>query len=174
MKRWVAGAMVSALFLAACGSSVKGGAEDLIEGKLETQIDLGKLTATCEDPPKKAKSETFECTATTEDGRTLRFLGTMKDKDSFEVVSTNLLTAADVDGLLPPIAQSISNEVGADVSPADITCPEGSIILDSDDNFSCEIVDSDTGQKYRLVIKTGGLEPGGGPKDLAWEIVNLP
>ncbi|MGD9935387.1 MAG: hypothetical protein AB7T37_16955 [Dehalococcoidia bacterium] len=167
----IALAVVAMFALAACGgSSVAKGAEKTIEGDLEKQIGLGELTATCDEPDKNEAGQTFDCTATTEDGTKITFIGTMSEKDKFEVVTSNLLTIQDMDVLLPLLASSIAEVVGADVAVDDITCPEGNVVLDSDGNFPCEIVETATGDRFSLTVKTGGLEPGVGARDLGWEI----
>ena len=166
-----AAAVVATLVLAACGeSSVAKGAEKTIEGDLEKQIALGELTATCEEPAENAEGETFDCTATTTDGTIITFLGTLTKKDHFEVVTSNLLTVDDMQKLLPAVASSISEQVGATVAVGDLDCPEGNVVLDADGNFPCVLTDTATGDKYPLTIKTGGLEPGVGARDLGWEI----
>ncbi|MCA9830290.1 MAG: hypothetical protein R3B97_11635 [Dehalococcoidia bacterium] len=167
----IATVAVVTLAFAACGeNSIAKGAEKTIEGDLEKQIALGKLTATCHEPPENAEGETFDCTATTTDGMTITFVGTLTKKDHFEVVTSNLLTVDDMQKLLPVVASSISEQVGAAVAVEDLDCPDGNVVLDADGNFPCEVTDSATGDKYPLTIKTGGLEPGVGARDLGWEI----
>lgn len=167
----IALATVAMFALAACGSSsVAKGAEKTIEGELEEMIGLGELTAECDEPAENEAGQTFDCTATTRDGTTITFIGTMSETDKFEVVTSNLLTTDDMDTLLPLLASSIAEVVGADVAVDDITCPEGNVVLDSDGNFPCEIVDRASGDRFPLTVKTGGLEPGVGARDLGWEI----
>lgn len=163
-----------AVALAACGGSAGKSAEALIEGTLADDIGLGELEAECTDPPDLEVGDTFDCTATTEDGRVVELIGTLEEEDRFEVVTTNLLTADDVERLREIIAESIAGEIGEPVVAADITCPEGSVLLDAAGDLRCEIVDQGTGDVYELTITTGGLEPGVGPRDLGWQIGDQP
>ena len=64
----------------------------------------------------------------------------------------------------------MTEQIGVTVNVEDITCPEGSVILDDDDAFECTVVDTATGDTYPLTVSTGGLEPGVGPKDLRFEV----
>ena len=166
--------VVGVLALAGCGSSAALSGERVIEGDLGDDIALGELDATCDEPDDLVEGETFTCTATTEDGQTLDFLGTMTSDDEFEIVTTNLLTAEDVVGLREDAAQVLSAEVGAEIVPADIECPEGNVVLDDADELLCAITDSTTGDVYDLVVSTGGLEPGVGARDLRYRIGDTP
>lgn len=166
-------ALGSAVFVAACSGDAAESAEAVIEGELEEQIGLGELSAACNQPDGLAEGETFECTAITADGASIEIVGTMTSEDEFNVQTTNLLTSDDVDQLVVLIADAVSNEVGAEVAPGDLTCPSGSVILDGNGDFTCEIVDTATGDVYAITIQTGGLVPGEGPRDLGFEIGDL-
>ncbi len=168
-------AVVSAglVVLSACGGDAAESAEALIEGPLAAEIGLGDLAATCDQPDDLVRGETFDCTATTPDGATIEFVGELTSEDEINVQSANLLTEADVQAIVPAIAEAVGREVGADVAADDLTCPSGSIILDDDGDFTCEIVDRTTGDVYSIAIQTGGLDPGGGPRDLGFLIGDL-
>ncbi len=161
------------LLLAACGGDAAETAEALIEGQLAEEIGLGELNATCNQPADLTPGETFACTAITPDGKTIEFLGEMTTEDRLNVQSTNLLTESDVQAILPVIAAAVSDEVGTEVVADDLTCPSGGVILDDDGEFVCEILDRENGDVYAITIRTGGLEPGGGPKNLGFLIGDL-
>ena len=162
-----------AVLVAACGGDAAATAEALIETDLEEQIGLGELAAACDQPDELKEGETFECTAITQDGATIELVGELISDDEFNVQTTNLLTADDVESILPVIAEAVGSEVGADVVTDDLTCPSGSIILDVEGDFNCEISDTVTGDLYVITIQTGGLQPGGGPRDLRFLIGDL-
>ncbi len=161
---------LGAALAGACSGSAAQSGEEVIQEELAEQIDLGDLEADCNEPEGLTEGETFTCTATTADGATLTFLGTMTGDDEFNIVTTNLLVPSDIVAIRDGVATALSDEIGVPVAADDITCPDGSIILDDDDAFECEVVDTATGDVYPLTISTGGLEPGVGPRDLQFEV----
>lgn len=160
--------------VAACGGSASESGVEVIEGELGDEIGLGELDATCGDPDALSEGETFTCTATTGDDQTIEFLGTMTSDDEFEIVTTNLLTAEDVEVVREEAARVLSAEVGAEILPADIECAEGSVVLDAEGDFMCTITDTATGDVYDLTVSTGGLEPGVGARELSFQIGDAP
>ena len=146
----------------------------MIEEKLADEIGLGDLDATCNEPEGLSEGETFTCTATTTDGQTIEFLGTMTSDDEFEIVTTNLLIASDIEVIREEGARLLSDQVGAAVLPDDIECAEGSVVLDDVGDFLCSIIDTGTGDVYDLTVSTGGLEPGVGIRELSFQIGDAP
>ncbi len=166
--------VVAGLGLASCGGSAAETGENVIQDQLAEEIGLGELDATCNEPDGLDEGETFTCTATSSDGQTIEFLGTMTSDDEFSIVTTNLLVADDVVAIREEGARVLSEEVGATILPDDIECAEGSIVLDDVGDFSCTITDTGTGDVYDLTISTGGLEPGVGARELTFQIGDAP
>jgi hypothetical protein len=167
-------AAVGALVLTACGGSAAESGQVVIEEQLADEIGLGDLDATCNEPEGLSEGETFTCTATTTEGQTIEFVGTMTSDDAFEIVTTNLLTASDVEAIRDEGARVLSAEVGAAIQPEDIECADGSVVLDAAGDFRCTITDSSTGDVYDLTVSTGGLEPGVGVRELSFQIGDAP
>lgn len=169
------GVFAGALALAACSS---GSAADsgvvTIEKKLAGDIGLGDLDAECTEPDGLKEGETFTCTATTADGETIEFLGTMTSDDAFNIVTTNLLLASDIDTIVQDAATQLSTVTSTPIQPADIECPAGSVVLDDAGDFICALTNTATGDVYDLTVSTGGLEPGVGAKDLYYQIADQP
>jgi len=165
---------VAAVGLGACSGSAADTGEAVIQDQLAEEIGLGELDATCNEPEGLSEGETFTCSATTADGQTIEFLGTMTSDDEFEVVTTNLLVASDVVAIREEGARVLSEEVGATIVPEDIECADGSIVLDDAGDFSCTITDTGTGDVYELTVSTGGLEPGVGVRELSFQIGDAP
>lgn len=156
-----------------CGSAADTG-EVVIEEQLAEQIGLGGLDATCNEPDGLKEGETFTCTATTTDDQTIEFLGTMSSDEEFEIFTSNLLIASDVEAIRAEGASVLSDEVGATIAPEDIECAEGSIVLDDVGDFLCAISDTGTGDVFDLTVSTGGLEPGVGVRELSFQIGDAP
>ena len=166
--------MAGATALAACGGSAGESGQVVIEEKLAEDIALGELDATCNEPEGLSEGETFTCTATTADGETVEFLGTMTSDDEFEIVTTNLLIASDIEAIREEGARVLSAEIGAEVLPEDIECAEGSVVIDDVGDFECAITDTATGDAYDLTVSTGGLEPGVGVRELSFQVGDAP
>ena len=161
---------IGALGLVGCGSDAAQSAEVVIEEKMSEDLGLGELEASCDQPDEVAEGETFECTGTTEDGVVVEFEAELTGDDEFSVATTNYLTADDLQALLEVIAVSVTEEVGVAVAVSDIECPPAPLLLDENDEMTCEITDPETGETFVFVVETGGLEAGGGPLDLGWRV----
>lgn len=167
-------AALGVLTLVACSSSAALSGESVIEGELADAAGLGELDAQCNEPDGLEEGETFTCTAVAEDGRTVEFLGTMTSNDSFDIVSTNLLTSEDVVAIREEGARLLSQDVGVEIRSADIVCPDAIVVLDDTGDFVCEITERSTGDVYELTISTGGIEPGEGVRSLSFRISDEP
>ena len=165
---------VGGLVLAACSASAADSGEVVIQEELADEIGLGDLDATCNEPDGLKEGETFTCTATTIEGETIEFLGTMTSDDEFDIVTTNLMIASDIETIRAEGARLLSDEVGSTVAPEDIECADGSIVLDDVGDFLCSITDTGTGDVYDLTVSTGGLEPGVGVRELSFRIGDAP
>lgn len=164
---------LTALVLAGCSKNAGISAERAIIDQLQEDIGLGELEPECGQPAALEEGETFTCTAATEDGQVIEFLGEMTGSDTFDVVTTNLLSAEDVVLLRQAGAEWLSQEVGDSVDPDAIVCPFDVIVLDDTGTFSCEVTDVSTNEVYEFLIMTGGLEPGEGIRDLGFELGDL-
>lgn len=170
MRRTLFAVIAVGVGVAGCSKNAGISAENVIVEELQDKIGLGPLDPECGQPAKYEAGETFTCTATTEDGRVLTFHGEMTDPDTFDVVTSNLLTAEDVVGIRRSVAEAMGPEVDATVDPDDIVCPDDIVVLDDTGDFTCEITDTATGAVYALLISTGGIEPGVGIRKLDFEI----
>ncbi len=112
------------LLVACGGGDAAQSGETVIETELEEQIGVGELDASCDQPEDDEVGTEFLCTASTEDGRIIEFLGAFTAEDEIFVSPTNLLRAEEVERLKFQAAQVLSPEVGVDIDPSQITCPE--------------------------------------------------
>jgi hypothetical protein len=167
-------AVLGLTVLAACSDSAATGGEGLIEGDLAEEIGLGDLDAECAEPAEKVEGETFECTATTDDGQTLTFQGTMTAEDEIHVVTTNLLLPDEVDTIRDEGARVLSDETGVDIAVDDIDCGDEAVLIDDVGDFTCAITDTSTGDVYDLTVSTGGIEPGVGIRELFFQVADEP
>ncbi len=173
-RRAFVGVVAVGVVISGCGSKNAGNsAEQLITDELQDQIGIGPLEPTCGQPAAYEAGETFTCTAATEDGRVVEFFGEMVDEETYNLVTSNLLTGEDVAAIRADAAEQLGPEVGATIDPGDIVCPDEIILLDDTGDFTCEITDTSTGEVYALVVSTGGIDPGVGVRKLEYEITEL-
>ena len=158
--------------LSACTSQTAGDAGvEVIEGELTDQLDLGELeAATCDEPDSEEVGEQFSCSATTESGETVEFVGVMTDEDSINVTASNLMSADDFEKLTADSVQVVAT--GSDVDPATITvvCPDETTIVSDDGQVFCELTDSSDGTTYQLITNLGDYVLGEGFPDAEYEI----
>lgn len=148
----------AALLFVACSDSAATGGVALIETELADQIGLGELDAECAEPASKEEGERFDCTATTVDGRVIELLGTMTAKDKIDIVTTNLLTVSDLDGLRADAATTLNEVNGFGIAADDIDCGDETLVIE-DAEFTCELTDAAQGSVWELIVRTAPYEP---------------
>lgn len=164
---------LAAAVLAGCSANAGISAERAIIDQLQEGIGLGELDPECTQPDALEEGETFTCTATTEDGQVIDFLGEMTGSDTFDINTTNFLSANDLGFVRDNGALFLTELVGAPVSADDIVCPFEVLVLDDTGDFTCEVTDVDTDEVYEFLVMTGGLEPGEGFRDLQFDLGEL-
>jgi len=148
-------AAATAVALAACGSQTAGDAGvELIEGDLETELALGPLDATCDEPTAEETGETFSCTATTEAGETVEFVGLMEASDAIVVGASNVILVEDLDFLEDDAVVTGAEEFQVDPSTLSVECPDENTLL-IDDQVMCVMTET-PGASYELFVT---LEP---------------
>ncbi len=158
LPRPLLAAAAGLLVLAACGDDPAQSGENLIETQLEEQIGVGELDASCDEPEDREVGTEFRCTATTEDGRTIEFLGVFTSEDEIFLSPTNLLTTGEVTLVAEQSAAVLSPEVGVDIDPSQITCPpDDPLFLDTSAGdgsavVECTITDTESGTTFSLTV----------------------
>lgn len=149
---------VIGLFVACGGGDVAQSGETLIETELEEQIGVGELDASCDQPEDEEIGTEFLCTASTEDGRVIEFVGAFTAEDEIFVSPTNLLLTEEVERLKSQAAQVLSPEVGVEIDPSQITCPtEEPLFMETsgsagDAVVECTITDEATSTSFPLTV----------------------
>lgn len=145
--------------LAACsGGDAAQSGETVIETEIEEQIGIGELDASCDQPEDDEIGTTFLCTASTEDGRVVEFLGAFTAEDEIFVSPTNLLRTQEVERLKIQAAQVLSPEVGVEIDPSQITCPEDDPLFmdtsgaEGEAVVECVITDEATSTSFPLTV----------------------
>lgn len=168
---WLSGGMKynSALFglvvagslaLGACsfstGSSPSSTAEEVIEDALAEQAGMTFTDADCEMPADDEVGTGFSCTAMNTDDATITFDAVIDPDEMIFVAPTNLVYADDMALVEAEAAQTLGPEIGVEIDPADVDCPDETTVLD-DDELRCEITDAETGDRYELIVMFDGF-----------------
>jgi hypothetical protein len=129
--------------------SVEDAGVELVEGELAEQLGQELSDAECESPAEEEVGEEFTCSATDENDETITFVGVIEEGDQIFVAPSNVLAAEEMDQLEAEAAAVLGPEVGVEIDPADIECPNEQTVLD-DGQLTCEITDPTTGDVYAL------------------------
>lgn len=151
------------------GQSPESAGEELIEGDLSELLGFDLADAACDEPAENEPGEKFACTATAPDGATVTFDGIVETDDEIFVAASNVILADEMTSVEEEAASVLGPEVGVEIDPADIDCPNESTVLD-DGRLRCEILDPATGDRYELTATLSGFVPREGFEDRFYEI----
>jgi uncharacterized protein DUF4333 len=162
VRRITASSVVAlALAVTACGRSApdfQSAAQRVIEGDLESQIGLGPLEGSCEEPSSRDVGATFKCTATTEDGQTITIEATIEDDDRVGVQTTNLLTVDNLATIEAEAARLLTEQVGQELPAQNIDCGDQPRIAEVGKAFTCALIDpGDPSKVYDTAITIDDL-----------------
>lgn len=171
----VAAAALVAVGAAGCSFSVGGqspesAGEELIEGELSELVGFDLTEAQCEEPAADEPGEEFSCTAMSPDGSTVTFDGVVETDDEIFVAASNVVVADEMSLVEEEAAAVLGPEIGVEIDPGDVDCPDVSTVLDADDRLRCEITDASTGDRYVLTATFGDFVLREGFDDRFYEI----
>jgi hypothetical protein len=141
------------------GADAAAAAEDLIESDIADQAGIGPLDATCQEIDDPEPGDTFSCTATTEDGETVRFDAVMEADDVVDVESVNLVTA---DGLIvieELAVQALEENVGATLGIENFDCGNRGLVIEPGGTISCMLTDPVSETRYNATVTVEVLDP---------------
>jgi hypothetical protein len=141
------------------GDDAAAAAEDLIEDDIADQAGIGPLEATCEEIGDPQPGDTFTCTATTEDGETIRFDAVMEEDDMVDVESVNLVTADGLDLIEGLAAQALEESVGATLGSENFDCGDRGLVVEPGGTIGCVLTDPATGTLYDATVTVKVLDP---------------
>ena len=142
-----------------CGFGASGhdaftaAAVELIEGELARQIALGPLAASCSQGGSLAAGDAFDCTATDDDERELRFAASVDpDGQGVRVRSINLILAGQLDAIEQAASQRITANTGIAVGAGDLDCGGVTVIATDGDVLDCTVRDPADGVRYQASV----------------------
>lgn len=136
--------------------SPENATEDVIEGELADQIGLGELTASCSKPSSEEVGSRFLCTADTEDGRTVELQAVIEDDGPY-VETTNVVLAENLAPIVAAVVGEIESQAGVDLADDALDCGSESLIVDSANQFVCQLTDP-IGDVFDTTITFNGLD----------------
>lgn len=146
---------ISTVVLASCtfstGSSVEETGVELIEGDLAEQSGLVYLDAACVEPASEEVGEAFTCTAITDDGAAVEFIGVIDSDDQIFLAPSNLIQAEEMSIVEAQAAESLGEVIGVAIDPSAVDCPDVSTVL-VDDKMECVITDEETGNRFVMIV----------------------
>jgi hypothetical protein len=145
--------------VAACGATATNyqeAAQKAIEG--DGAKTLGKLTATCEKPAaaKPKPEDTFACTASTADGKVVKFTAKVATGNKVNVTSTNVLTADDVAKVEEVAVKALEEEVGEPLGIENMDCGKAPIIFEAK-GIVCTLTDPGDKSIYDATVTIDDL-----------------
>lgn len=152
---------LASLVAAACG----GGDRDypaiatrLIADKTAALLELGPLQPSCEAPARQDVGTEFPCTATTEDGRTVRLVATIAVDGELDVTATNVILGADVERIESRAVEILQQQTDLVVERADFDCGATSVIIDvTREVVACTYTDPADGAVHDATIDIADL-----------------
>jgi hypothetical protein len=167
MKRLVT---VGVILLSATGCSVDvsvsfGGADaaaaavDLIEGELADQAGIGRLDATCQEIDGPEPGDTFTCTATTEDGETIRFDAVVEEDDMVDVESVNLVTSEGLSVIEGLAVQALEENAGQTLGIENFDCGDRGLVVEPGGTIACVLTDPISGALYDATVTVQAMDP---------------
>ncbi len=172
-------APVAALVLVtACSDDVAQTGENVIETEIQDQLGLGELDASCDQPGDREVGTEFTCTATTEDGQVIEFLGAFTGEKTIFVQPTNVVAAEALILWKAEAARVLSPELPIDLDPDLMDCPDDAVVfLDTsgtpgEASVDCTYPDPDTGASVPMRITVSGFVIEQGYQDLFAAIGN--
>jgi len=132
-----AAAMILVASCSASPTNYKDAATKVIQGQLQTELAMGDLSATCEEPTSKDVGTTFDCTADTPKGDTITLMAEIQKGKKVFVQTTNVLTTANLTDIEKEAARILSDKVGQELPAEAIDCGNVAIVAEAGKPFVC-------------------------------------
>jgi hypothetical protein len=141
------------------GADAAAAAVDLIEGTLADQAGIGRLDATCQEIDDPEFGDTFTCTATTEEGETIRFDAVVEEDDMVDVESVNLVTSAGLTVIEGLAVKALEENVGQTLGIENFECGDRGLVVEPGGTIACVLTDPVSGALYDAAVTVQVLDP---------------
>jgi hypothetical protein len=141
------------------GADAAQAAVNLIEGDIADQAGIGPLNAACHEIENPESGDTFTCTASTENGETIRFDAIMEEDDMVDVQSVNLVTAEGLTVIEELAVQALEESVGETLGTENFDCGDRGVVVEPGGTISCILTDPVSGTIYDATVTVEVLDP---------------
>lgn len=141
------------------GADAATAAVQLIEEDIADQAGIGPLDAICQEIESPEPGDTFTCTATTEDGETIRFVAIMEEGDVVDVESVNLVTADGLDLIESLAVEVLEENVGQTLGIENFECGDKGLVIEPGSTIACLLTDPISGTLYDADVTVEVLDP---------------
>lgn len=135
------------------GETPGDAAEDVIVGELAAQLGVEFTEPSCSEPDEDEPGQRFSCTAEL-GAATAEFDAVVEEDDEFFIAATNVIGTDDLALVEEEAAAVLGPEVGVEIDPDDVECPDTPTVLDGD-VLRCEITDASNGEVFELTVTFG-------------------
>jgi hypothetical protein len=135
------------ILIASCSASTTNyqkAATKVIQGQLQSELGMGDLSASCEEPTSKDVGTTFACTAETPKGDTITLTAEIQKEEEGKKVfvhTTNVLTTENLTEIEKEAARILSEKIGQDLPAEAIDCGNEAIVAEAGKPFVCALSD---------------------------------
>ncbi len=141
------------------GADAAADAIALIEGELADQAGIGRLDATCQEIDDPEPGDTFTCTATTEEGETIRFNAVVEEDDMVDVESVNLVTSTGLTVIEGLAVQALEEKVGQTLGIENFDCGDRGLVVEPGGTIACVLTDPVGGAFYDATVTVKAMDP---------------
>lgn len=141
------------------GADEAATAVDLIESEIADQAGIGRLDATCQAIDDPEPGDTFTCTATTEDGETIRFHAVVKEDDMVNVESVNLVTSEGLTVFEGLAVQALEENVGQTLGIENFDCGDRGLVVEPGGAIACVLTNPISGAFYDATVTVQAMDP---------------
>lgn len=159
--------------LAGCGSSdsdagpdpapaeamtVQRATEELIAGPVAEAAGLGSLLPVCPDMAGAVPGDSFTCTASTEEQKTVRLTATVQPTGQVELATTNVITVEALPSFEQAAIDALNSTVEVPLTYEHIDCGPDSVVVNDDATLVCALRDPQTDAIFDVTLTITDLE----------------
>ncbi len=132
--------------------------EELIAGPVAEAARLGPLLPVCPDMTGAVPGESFTCTASTEEQKTVRLTATIQPTGQVELATTNVITVDALPSFEQAAIDALNTTIDVPLSYEDIDCGPASVVINDDASLVCALRDPQTQAIFDVTLSFTDLE----------------
>lgn len=132
--------------------------EELIVGPVADTAGLGPLLPVCPDMTGAVPGDSFTCTASTEEQKTVRLAAIIQPSGQVELATTNVITADALPSFEQAAIDALNSTIEIPLSYDDIDCGPNSLVINDDATLVCALRDPQTAAIFDVTLTFTDLE----------------